>query len=74
MIIRLDRKCLVCGEYATIEVTEEQAERVRAWASGQDSRFIQDALPFLNKAEREILLSGTHGECFERMFPPEEDD
>lgn len=35
---------------------------------------IQDIFPYLSPAERELLLSGTCNECWEKMFPPEPDD
>lgn len=37
------------------------------WLSG--SLFIQDAMPYLSDNERELLLSGICGECFEKLFP-----
>jgi hypothetical protein len=32
--------------------------------------FIQDLLPYLTNGERELLISGTCSDCFDRMFPP----
>lgn len=32
---------------------------------------IQDIFPYLTPAERELLISGICGECWEKMFPPE---
>ena len=36
-----------------------------AWCEG---KFIQDAMPYLSAAERELLISGTCGSCFAIMF------
>ena len=36
------------------------------WATGQAK--IQDALPGLSADERELLMSGICGECFNKMF------
>lgn len=45
------------------------------WAAFYESRmFAQDAFPSMSPGDRELLISGTCGPCFEAMFPPEEDD
>ena len=38
-----------------------------AWTEGE---LIQDALPELSSGERELLISGTCGDCWDEMFPP----
>ena len=38
---------------------------VVAW---QDGKLIQDAMPYLSKEDRELLISGTCGDCFSAMF------
>jgi hypothetical protein len=38
------------------------------WKS--EKKYIQDAMPYLSAGEREILISKTCGECFDKMFPP----
>ena len=35
------------------------------WTAG---RYIQDAMPYLSVDERELLISGTCGNCFDKMF------
>jgi hypothetical protein len=35
------------------------------WQAG---KYIQDAMPYLSKGERELLISGTCDECFDKMF------
>lgn len=42
------------------------------WMSG--SVNIQRAMPRVPAAERELLISGTCGSCFDEMFPPGEED
>ena len=34
-----------------------------------DAGFIQDLMPYLSDADRELLISGTCGPCFDSMFP-----
>lgn len=42
-----------------------------AWRNGA---FIQDAMSELSAGARELLISGTHSDCFDALFPPDEDD
>ena len=44
-------------------------EDVTAWENGE---LIQNAMPYLSADEREVLISGTCGPCFDRMFGGEE--
>ena len=37
------------------------------WLAGK--AFIQDLMPYLSAAERELLISGMCGSCFDKMFP-----
>ena len=60
------KPCCVCGKAATITV--ESAE-LAAWRSG---KLVQDAFPTLSADERELLISGTHPECWEALFSEEE--
>lgn len=57
--------CPLCGESATLEVTEEGLNR---WYAGE---FSQDALPELSADDRERLITGTCGPCWDKMFPDE---
>lgn len=42
------------------------------WKKGEG--FIQDLLPDNTASERELLISGTCGECFDRTFWYKEDE
>ena len=60
--------CLTCGnEYVIIYNREDMLN----WLSGQN--YIQDAMPYLTPSERELLISRTCGDCFDKMFPPDLD-
>jgi hypothetical protein len=50
-------------------VIEAPDEAVERWQSGD---YIQDALPMLSADERELLISGICGHCFDTMFCEEE--
>jgi hypothetical protein len=51
-----------------LKLTEEQYD---LWK--RKRMLIQDALPHLDKDEREFLMSGYTPEDWEAMFPPEKD-
>lgn len=59
--------CVLCGKQHEFMLRREGYE---AW---QTDTKIQDALPELSAADREILISGTCDECFDKLFPPEEE-
>jgi hypothetical protein len=59
--------CNRCHRRFTVEVDSEDLKR---WEKGT---FIQNAMPYLSPAERELLISQTCNDCWQEMFPPEED-
>ena len=52
--------CRVCGETSKMEIPEDG---YLAWADGE--AYVEDAFPSLNESERELLITGTHPECWE---------
>lgn len=56
------RRCVVCGLTSTMWLS---VAAVEAWQGGM---LIQYAFPDMDPREREMLISGTHPECFERLF------
>lgn len=61
------RPCMHCGRRAVLEVDEAG---FAAWQAGE---FVQVALPGLSADERELLISGTHPQCFVALFGTEDD-
>ena len=59
-------RCRVCGVTHTLMVNLHDMGR---WQNGS---LIQDAMPYLSADERELLISGTCGTCFDKMFGSEE--
>ena len=55
-------KCNHCDDTHQIKINYDD---VQAWKSGT---LIQDALPYLDAGEREMLISKTCGPCFDSMF------
>jgi hypothetical protein len=62
------RNCEVCSEAP--QPIEVPAEGYRRWMSGE---LIQVAMPGLSISDCELLMTGTHDACWERMFAEEED-
>lgn len=56
------RPCVVCGKASIMTVDKAGYE---AWQSGT---HIQYAFPEMSADEREILISGTHPECWEILW------
>lgn len=63
--------CTFCGKPA--QVTGLDPAKLELFASGQGP-FVQDLFPELSADDRETLISGVHGSCFDTAFPPEDDD
>ena len=68
MLGLLEPTCRQCGTTVQISVIGPDYDR---WKSGE---LIQDAMPYLSPDEREILISGTCGPCFDRMFCEGDDE
>jgi hypothetical protein len=64
----ITKPCVVCGNKSEFLLNREGFER---W---QTDTKIQDALPELSADDRETLISGTCGPCFDQMFPPEPEE
>ena len=56
--------CVVCKKRA--ELHDVDALGYMEWS--QFGRPIQDALPDLDADQRELLISGTHAHCWQRLF------
>lgn len=54
--------CVQCGKSHDLPVTTEQLLR---WKSGE---LIQNAMPQLTKADRELFISGICGACWASLF------
>lgn len=61
-------QCRMCGNVSDIKCNEDDFNK---WKNREG--YIQDLLHYLSKQERELLISGTCGSCFDELFPPEED-
>lgn len=55
--------CNRCKDQVEMKVVQEDYE---AWENGEF--LIQDAFPYLSADEREVLISGMCGPCFDKLF------
>lgn len=62
------RDCPFCGKGC---VTVVPAQGLWDWEHG---KFAQQAFPDLTATEREQVMTGTHGECWDRYMKDPEDD
>jgi hypothetical protein len=60
---------VVCAHCLTDHVLMVNPSDLLKWQAGE---YIQDALPYLNKAERELLISQTCDSCWKSMFGEDE--
>jgi hypothetical protein len=59
-----------CRRCHTVHDLTVNVEKFVSWQAGE---LIQDALPELSLDERELLISGTCGACFDELFPEEDE-
>jgi hypothetical protein len=64
--------CRMCQEFFYIPATPEQQEEMDKPRS--ERKFMQDIFPELPIEDRELLISGTCGTCWDKLFPHEEGD
>ena len=62
MITVNTKQCMFCGKTGTVEVPEDGFQKWR------DGVLIQDAMPDVSKEVREVLITGTHPECWKKYM------
>lgn len=65
----LEVECRLCGADHVIFVKNRD---YISWMNRDG--FIQDIMPYLSAADRELLISNTCGDCFNELFPPLDND
>ena len=61
--------CPLCGKQAVVTMPKSA---YLVWQD--DGEAIQKAWPEGGKDDRELLISGYHNACFNKCFPPEEEE
>lgn len=60
--------CRFCGTTHTLTVD------INDYFNWQEGTLIQEAMPYLTPAERELLISHTCQDCWDKMFADHEDE
>ena len=68
--VTVTAKCGLCGKEVPLKLTVESVEEYYS----PNRRCVQDIFPYLTAEERELLISHTCGECWDKMFSFEDDD
>ena len=68
MIAVKTKPCMVCDKY---EVWSLNREAVTRWQEGEN---IQSVFPDMKAEDREVLITGTHPACWDKLFPVEEEE
>jgi hypothetical protein len=61
-------KCPMCGKRGILKNVD--ALGYIRWSELREN--IQDALPSLDADQRELLMTGTHAHCWEKMWGPDD--
>lgn len=68
MKISISTTCPYCHKKYIVNVEEQD---YHDWTY---KRLVQECFPYLSSAERELLISGTCKECWNKMFKPFEEN
>ncbi|SVC55010.1 uncharacterized protein METZ01_LOCUS307864 [marine metagenome] len=60
--VGINVRCWRCEGVTTVHAALED---IQAW---QDGTLVQDAMPYLNTEERELLISRTCDSCWDKMY------
>jgi hypothetical protein len=58
----ITNRCPVCDKTSIINVTDQAHDE---WQAGE---HVQDIWPEWSASKRELLISGTHSKCWEKMW------
>lgn len=64
-LMHVKRRCRTCHETTLFSLDHDALAR---WQSGE---LIQNCFPHLSADQRELLISGTCGKCFDKLFGEE---
>jgi hypothetical protein len=60
-------QCAYCGKPQEVSVWPDDLQKFR------DGNYAQNCFPYLTAEQREFLISGICGTCWDNMFPEEEE-
>lgn len=62
------KRCLYCNHFSILEL---DVKALQSWQSGQ---HVQNAFPEFAAPQRELLITGTHPDCWNAMFADDSDE
>ena len=62
------KECMMCGETSTVKMLSHH------YLEWQNGGLIDRVCPEMPKETREMLISGTHPECGDKMFQEDEEE
>lgn len=68
--VDLQVRCVICNQIKTVTVLKEDAIE---YLNPQREMPIQNIFPYLSPEQRELLISHICPECWNDLFPPEEE-
>lgn len=68
--VDLQVRCVICNQIKTVTVLEDDAYE---FLNPNRERNIQHIFPYLSPEQRELLISHICPECWNDMFPSEEE-
>ena len=71
MIVLKDAVSVACAYCLEVHTFECSTRGVVAWQAGE---LIQNALPELSADQREMMISGTCGDCWDKMYPEDSEN
>ena len=71
-MIKIQRICYKCKTEKIFEFTAKDYKKYLQWV--YKDLLIQEALPNINAADRELIKGGMCGECWNKIFGSPEDD
>ncbi|WP_339271486.1 hypothetical protein NYE54_08320 [Paenibacillus sp. FSL K6-1330] len=60
--------CIVCSMTQVLTVSEDDLQKYK------DGAHAQHAFPYLSAGDRELIISGVCGSCFDEMFEDDDDE
>ena len=72
-MIEVTKQCMCCGASVPLKVYEEDYIEFTTTPRTQ-RRFVQDIFPYLAPQDREMFISQVCPNCWEDMFPSEDED
>ena len=72
--VEITKTCGMCNTIHVFKLPKEDVMKCWRFNPQRKGVHIQIGMPYLSRDESEILISGTCGPCFDKMFKEEEEE